>query len=110
MDEIYGTHGHLLTTIDHPWRKRAKLREMDDAVHEVGAALPNCWGFVDGTVNIRKKTFLHRIPFLQPALPNPPHRPNYYLVVSTFISVIGNLTANDIVYTPGSPFLHPYSE
>ena len=42
--------------------------------------------------------FLHRIPFLQPALPNPPHRKNYYLLVCTFISVIGNLTAGDIVY------------
>ncbi|CAH3176394.1 unnamed protein product, partial [Porites evermanni] len=50
MDEIYETHGHLLTTIDHPWLTRAKRREMADAVHEVGAALPNCWGFVDGTV------------------------------------------------------------
>ena len=49
MDEIYETHGHLLTTIDHPWLTRAKLREMADAVHEVGAAPPNCWGFVDGT-------------------------------------------------------------
>ena len=58
MDEIYETHGHLLTTIDHPWLTRAKLREMADAVHEVGAALPNCWGFVDGTVNIRKNVFL----------------------------------------------------
>ena len=57
MDEIYETHGHLLTTIDHPWLTRAKRREMADAVHEVGAALPNCWGFVDGTVNIRKKCF-----------------------------------------------------
>ena len=52
--------------------------------------------------------FLHCIPFLQPALPNPPNRKNYYLLVSTFISVIGNLTAGDTVYTPGSPFLHPY--
>ena len=54
--------------------------------------------------------FLHRISFLQPALPKPPHRKNYYLLVSTFISVIGNLTAGDIVYTPGSLFLHPYLE
>ena len=71
MDEIYETHGHLLTTIDHPWLTRAKLREMADAVHEVGAALPNCWGFVDGTVNIRKKCFYTAFrscnpPFLTP--------------------------------------------
>ena len=61
MDEIDEMHGHLLTTIDHPWLTRAKLRETADAVHEVGAALPNCWGFVDGTVNIRKM-FSSRIP------------------------------------------------
>ena len=46
-----------LINIDHPLLTRAELREMADAVHEVGAALPNCWGFVDGTVNIRKKCF-----------------------------------------------------
>jgi len=66
IDEIYETHGHLLTTIDHPLLTRAKLREMVDAVHEVGAALL--------------------------------HQKNYYLFVSTFISVIGNLTAGDIVH------------
>ena len=71
MDEIYEMHGHLLTTIDHPWLTRAKLREMADAVHEVGAALPNCWGFVDATVNIRNKSFYTasrscNLPFLTP--------------------------------------------
>lgn len=110
MDEIYETHGHLLATIDHPWLTRAKLREMADAVHEVGAALPNCWGFVDGTVNIRKKCFYTASRSCNPPFLTPPHRKNYYLLVSTFISVIGNLTAGDIVYTPGSPFLHPYLE
>ena len=27
------------------------VREMADAVYAKGAALPNCWGFVDGTVS-----------------------------------------------------------
>ena len=68
MDEIYETHGHLLSTIDHPWLTRAKLREMADAVHEVRAALPNCWGFVDGTVNIRKNVFTpHPVPATRPS-------------------------------------------
>ena len=54
MDEIYEQHGHLLTTLDplhHPWLTRQRLREMADAVCAKGAALPNCWGFVDGTVS-----------------------------------------------------------
>ena len=54
MDEIYEKHGHLLTTLDplhHPWLTRQRLREMADAVCAKGAALPNCWGFVDGTVS-----------------------------------------------------------
>lgn len=49
-DYIYDTHGHLLTTPNHPWMARENLKEMADAVHAKGAPLQNCWGFVDGTV------------------------------------------------------------
>jgi len=52
LNNIYEHHGHLLTTLDHPWLTPAKLREMADAVHAKGAALQNCWGFIDGTVNM----------------------------------------------------------
>lgn len=49
-DYIYDTHGHLLTTLNHPWMASVNLKEMADAVHAKGAPLQNCWGFVDGTV------------------------------------------------------------
>ena len=39
MDEIYEQHGHLLTTLDHPWLTRQRLREMADAVY---AKLEGC--------------------------------------------------------------------
>lgn len=52
VNEIYTLHGHLLTTLHHPWLTRAKLRETAEVVHQKGAALTNCWGFVDGTVSM----------------------------------------------------------
>ena len=51
MDIIYQTHGHLLTTLNRPWLAPDRLKEMADAVHSKGAALENCWGFVDDTVS-----------------------------------------------------------
>lgn len=50
LDFVYLTHGHLIHSLDQPWLHPAKLQEYADAVHEKGSALPNCWGFIDGTV------------------------------------------------------------
>ena len=45
---IYGQHGHLLSSFDQTWP--ASLAQFANAVHRKGAALDNCWGFIDGTV------------------------------------------------------------
>ena len=50
MDMIYTYHGHLLTNLNQPWLSPANLQMFANAIHNKGAALDNCWGFVDGTV------------------------------------------------------------
>ena len=50
VDFIYATHGYLLRTFNQPWLEPQCLEEFANAVHQHGAALTNCWGFVDGTV------------------------------------------------------------
>jgi len=50
VDWIYNRWHHLLTRYNHNLLSPAKLVLYADAVHQSGAALDNCWGFVDGTV------------------------------------------------------------
>ena len=47
---IYKNHGYLLGDLDQPWLSSQHLEDFDLAVHRKGAALENCWGFVDGRV------------------------------------------------------------
>ena len=50
LDWIYNEHGHHLTDFNQPFLSRASLRTYADAIHQKGAVLNNCGGFVDGTV------------------------------------------------------------
>ena len=50
ISDIYEHYSHLLSSLDQPWLSRANLKSLADADHAKGAALTNCWGFVDGTV------------------------------------------------------------
>lgn len=50
MEHIYIGFNHLLRTMDQPWLSPECLQKYANAVHAHGAALQNCWGFVDGTV------------------------------------------------------------
>ena len=50
MNELYQTWNHLLTELDQDWLSPEHLEEFATAVHNKGAPLQNCWGFVDGTV------------------------------------------------------------
>ena len=50
VDEIFDRYSHLLTDLNQPWLSRENLQIFANAVHNKGAALDNCWGFVDGTV------------------------------------------------------------
>ena len=49
-DFIFDTHGYLLQDFNQPWLHPQRLQEYANAIHAAGAALDNCWGFVDGTV------------------------------------------------------------
>ena len=47
---MYDNWHYLLTDFNQPWLSPNCLEQFCDAIHRKGAALDNCWGFVDGTV------------------------------------------------------------
>ena len=49
-DMIYDRFHNLLTNLDQPWLSPENLQAFAASIHHTGAALDNCWGFVDGTV------------------------------------------------------------
>ena len=50
IDDIYENYGHLLIDLNQQWLSRDNLRMFADAIHQKGAPLTKCWGFIDGTV------------------------------------------------------------
>ena len=50
VDYIYDNHGHRVTEWNDQILAPASLETYADAIHMKGAALDNCFGFVDGTV------------------------------------------------------------
>ena len=50
VDHIIDRFGYLLASLEQPWLSRHYLQLFAAAIHNKGAALDNCWGFVDGTV------------------------------------------------------------
>eukprot|EP00795_Rhopilema_esculentum_P015955 gene15955-biopygen5338 len=50
VEDIYDRFFNLLNDLNQPWLSRENLQSFADAIHNKGAALDNCWGFVDGTV------------------------------------------------------------
>ena len=79
---IYSNWNQLLCNLGQPRLSRTNLAKFADAIDNKGAALDNCWGFVDGTVrpvarpgkdqrilyNGQKK--IHSIKFQSVATPN----------------------------------------
>ena len=49
-DFIYNTHGHRIMQWNNFLLDQLKLEQYAVAVAEKGAALDNCYGFIDGTV------------------------------------------------------------
>lgn len=47
---VYNLHHHRLETFNQPWLSRIELERYAQCIHDAGAPLQNCWGFVDGTV------------------------------------------------------------
>lgn len=50
MNFVYLRWRHLLSDLNQPWLSPERLQLFADAIHNKGAALNNCWGFIDGTV------------------------------------------------------------
>ena len=50
MNWMYENHGHRVTEWNHTILNAATLQKYANAVFNKGAALDNCFGFVDGTV------------------------------------------------------------
>ena len=82
IDWIYNRWRHLLSRYNHDLLFPANLMLYADAIYRSGAALENCWGFIDGTVrpvcrpgenqraiyNGHKR--VHSVKFQSVALPN----------------------------------------
>lgn len=47
---VFDHFNHLLTSFNQPWMSPENLRRFADAIHQKGAPLVNCWGFIDGTL------------------------------------------------------------
>ena len=50
LNKIYDDHFQLLQDFQQNWLSPRNLEIYSEKVHNKGAALDNCWGFVDGTV------------------------------------------------------------
>ena len=47
---MYTTHGHKIAQWNHDLLNPAALNQFADAISNKGAALENCFGFIDGTL------------------------------------------------------------
>lgn len=50
LNHIFAVHRHRIQNWDHPWLQPASLAEYAAVIHNNGAPLSNCFGFIDGTV------------------------------------------------------------
>ena len=50
MDFIYSRWHHLLRRYNHDFVSPPKLLQYGHVIEQAGAALDNCWGYVNGTV------------------------------------------------------------
>ena len=64
VDFLYTSHHHRFLSLDNPWLDAAHLQLYADTIHNKGAPLQNCIGFVDGTVRpICRPTRYQRVCF-----------------------------------------------
>ncbi|KAJ8049574.1 hypothetical protein HOLleu_02366 [Holothuria leucospilota] len=47
---IYDNHRHLVSSLEQDWLSPQHLQSFANAIYLKGAALSNCWVFLDGTV------------------------------------------------------------
>jgi hypothetical protein len=61
LDHIYDNFSRKITDLDQPWLTD-RFQEFADAIHDKGAPLQNCIGFIDGTVRpLCRPTHFQRI-------------------------------------------------
>ena len=82
MDYLFDEYSHLLADLNQPWLSRDRLRHFAATIHDRGALLENCWGFIDGTVRplckrdqnqrilCNRHKRVHRIKFQSVVAPN----------------------------------------
>ena len=51
MNFIYERWQHFLTSFNQIWLSPANVKRYADYIHQSGAPLENCWGFINGTVH-----------------------------------------------------------
>ena len=62
LNHIYQNHHHRLESWDQPFLSPEQLNTYATSIHNHGAPLPNCFGFVDGTVRrIARPKYLQRV-------------------------------------------------
>ena len=102
IDHIFEVHGHLITQWNHALLSTENLQLYAESVARKGAALENCFGFVDGTVqpicrpnknqrivyNGHKR--VHSLKFQSVALPNG--------MIANLYGPIGKIFRNDLKY------------
>ena len=49
LSHVYDNYGHLLRQLNHNWLRQDTFQIFADAIHQKGAPLTNCFGFIDGT-------------------------------------------------------------
>ena len=49
VDHVFDEHNHRIQSWEQPLLSPLKLQQYADAIHQQGAPLLNCFGFVDGT-------------------------------------------------------------
>ena len=52
VDYLFDRYSYLLHNLNQAWLSSQNLQMYADAIHNKGAALDNCWGFIDGTVSL----------------------------------------------------------
>jgi len=60
LNYVYNHFGHLLSSFNQLWLSRENLSQFAEAIHNNGAPLDNCWGFIDGTVRPTCRPELHQ--------------------------------------------------
>lgn len=50
LDYVYDNHHHRLSSWNQPFLSQQMLQRYAQAIYDQGAPLPNCFGFVDGTL------------------------------------------------------------